>query len=375
MIVLGGHVQGLGICRLLGGISIPVVVIDDSRLNLARHSKYCYKSFVSRLENIVRLLQSPGFRDKYKGWLILPTNDHHVKCLSQNISELAENYIVGCAEWNKVEHFYKKSLSYPLAAKLNIPVPKTVVVEGIEATRKTIGEFKFPAIIKPSIMQDFYELYHKKVIKCGTAEHVISCLDKMPETFLNGNLLIQEIIPGDSRNLYSVGMNISRDKVIDAITARRARQHPLEFGNSTTFAETVELPVLGDYAKTILSAVDYEGLAEVEFKYDYRDRQFKFLEVNPRSWKWHLLAYRANIPLLENYVRTKFGMDVLYSDQRNAQWKHGLLDLPVRLGLLRKKINIPEHSYPEIQAVWSWTDPWPGLFELLYLPLNVLKRG
>lgn len=375
MIVLGGHVQGLGICRVLGSLSIPVVVIDDTNSNLARHSKYCSKFFVRRLENLIHLLHSPGFRSRYKDWLVLPTNDHHVKCLSKNKDELAFHYKVGCAGWDEVKHFYNKSLSYPLAANLGIPVPKTVVVEGIEATRKTIGEFKFPVIIKPSVMQDFYELYHKKVIKCGTAEHVISCLSRMPRAFLKGNLLIQEIIPGDSYNLYSVGMNISRDKVINAITARRARQHPLEFGNSTTFAETVELPVLGDFAKTILSAVGYEGLAEVEFKYDYRDRQFKFLEVNPRTWKWHLLAYRANIPLLENYVLMKFGLDTICLGQRSAQWKHGLLDIPVRLGLRMKKINIPEPHYPEIQAVWSWTDPWPGLFELLYLPLNIVKRG
>ncbi len=374
VIVLGGHVQSLGICRLLGGMSISAILIDDTRSNLARHSKCCSKFFFCQQRDLVQILQSSQFQNEYKGWLVLPTNDHHVKLLGENKSQLEAHYIVGCSDWDKIIHFYEKSLSYPLAAKLGIPVPRTVVVEGIVSTRNILGDFTFPVIIKPSVMQDFYELYHKKVIKCDTPEQVIICLSRMPTAFLNGNLLIQEIIPGDSSNLYSVGMNITRDRVIDSITARRARQHPLDFGNSTTFAETVELPILGDYAKRILSAVGYEGLAEVEFKYDQRDRKFKFLEVNPRTWKWHTLTYMAGIPLLENYVRMRFGLDTLLSQQQSAQWKHSLLDIPVRWGLRLKKLDISDQGYPEIRAVWSWSDPLPGLFELLYLPLNIIKR-
>ena len=44
-IVLGGHVQGLGIVRILGRDNIPVIVIDNTKANLAKHSKYCHKFY------------------------------------------------------------------------------------------------------------------------------------------------------------------------------------------------------------------------------------------------------------------------------------------------------------------------------------------
>ena len=41
VIVLGGHVQGLGIIRIFGKNNIPCVLLDSTGINIARHSKYC----------------------------------------------------------------------------------------------------------------------------------------------------------------------------------------------------------------------------------------------------------------------------------------------------------------------------------------------
>ena len=58
-IILGGHVQALGIVRILGQRSIPVIVVDSSRYSLARRSKFCTAFFLvsdeGKLQQMVEL--------------------------------------------------------------------------------------------------------------------------------------------------------------------------------------------------------------------------------------------------------------------------------------------------------------------------------
>lgn len=82
------------------------------------------------------------------------------------------------------------------------------------------------------------------------------------------------------------------------LTACRMRQHPIDFGNATTYAEVSDSPEPVVYAEKLLAAAGYSGLCEVEFKRDARDGTFKLLEVNPRTWKWHAIADKAGTPFI-----------------------------------------------------------------------------
>ena len=149
------------------------------------------------------------------------------------------------------------------------------------------------------------------------------------------DLLVQELIPGDSYNQYSVGLFAIHGEIKESIIARRARQHPIDFGNATTFAETVDVQVLKEYAAKIMRRTEYNGLAEVEFKFDIRDGLYKFLEVNPRTWKWHTLAKSANIPILER-MYTHYSGEALNVQgvSGHATWQDLITDLPTIANLL-----------------------------------------
>ena len=47
VIVIGGHVQGLGIIRSLGSKGIPVILIDSEALSLGMFSRFTNKVFCS----------------------------------------------------------------------------------------------------------------------------------------------------------------------------------------------------------------------------------------------------------------------------------------------------------------------------------------
>ena len=114
--------------------------------------------------------------------------------------------------------------------------------------------------------------------------------NKAIEIIPNNEVIIQDIIPGSSEHQYSVCFMFDGEKPLVTLSARRARQHPPDFGNATTYAVTIEIPEIIKFGIEILKKVHYIGVCEVEFKFDSRDNNFKFLEVNPRTWKWHSIA-------------------------------------------------------------------------------------
>jgi D-aspartate ligase len=64
--------------------------------------------------------------------------------------------------------------------------------------------------------------------------------------------------------------------------ARRTRQLPVDFGRGSTFVETLDNEDIEDAAVRFLHSINYDGVVEIEFKFDDRERCFKLLDVNPR---------------------------------------------------------------------------------------------
>jgi len=172
-----------------------------------------------------------------------------------------------------------------------------------------------------------------------------------------------------------VGIFFDRDKSYNHLVGRRKRQHPIDFGNATTFAETVDIPILVEYAKKILTKAKFWGICEVEFKYDVRDGKYKFLEVNPRTWKWHLISEASQIPfLLSIYKYLNDGNAIVKKDYQNAGWRDIVTDLPIILIMMIKNIFKRSETKNVVSAVANLKDIKPFLYQLILLPYLFFKR-
>jgi len=165
------------------------------------------------------------------------------------------------------------------------------------------------------------------------------------------------------------------------MVVRRTRQHPPEFGRASTFVESTSSELLESLSERFLRAIDYYGLAELEFKLDPRDGEYKLLDVNARTWGYHSLGYRAGVDF--PYL--------LFSDQLQSATKQGrgqsgiswirfLTDLPTALSqICSGTLTLIEYlrtlRNADVEAVFSREDPLPGLAELILLPYLAVKRG
>jgi len=273
IIVLGGHVQALGILRILGREGIPGIIIDSTKINISRHSKYCKEFILCDEENIISLLLDLGKNKKHENWLIMPTSDNHVKQLSVNKLQLEKYFKVSTDAWDKVQVFFNKKNTYSLLDNIGVSYPQTYFPNSSEDLENL--KIEFPCIIKPAVVQDFYRKTKTKVFICNNKLELIKNYDKASNIIPKDEIIIQEIIHGSSENQYSACFLMQDNEPIVQLVARRKRQHPLDFGNATTYAETTNCSSLIESSLKILRSVGYNGICEVEYKYDEKTKEFK----------------------------------------------------------------------------------------------------
>jgi len=375
VIVLGGHVQGLGIIRIYGENEIPCILLDDTSINIARHSRYCLQFFKYSKGKLLNYLFDFSRKREYRNWLLIPTNDYQVEVLSKNKNELSKYYKVSVDNWEVVEKCYNKILTYQIALDCGIDIAPTYFPKNISEIESI--EIKYPCIIKPAIMYKFYSKIKRKVLKCNNKFELIENYKKAGEIIPHDEIIIQEVIPGDSENQYSACFLYDGDKPLVSLAARRKRQHPLDFGNATTYAETIFNDKLIKLSKILLNKINYKGVCEVEFKYDSRDGVYKFLEINPRTWKWHYIAKTAESDFLLNLYRLAFNLNLKVSNSwKETAWKHLLTDFFVIIEMFFKGKAITKSSKSKntVYAVYDNKDIKPFVYEKLYFPYLLISR-
>jgi D-aspartate ligase len=374
-VVLGGDYQGLGIVRSLGRHGIPVCVIDDEP-SVARHSRYAsYALRVPTLLDEAEVLESlfdAADRWGLEGWVLFPTRDEIVVAISQHRNELEARFRVPTPPWESVNWAWDKRLTYQLAGELGLPAPRTWRFEDRADLASVVQHL--PLVIKPAIKEHFIYTTNVKAWRANTREELEKLFWRAAAIVSPQEVMVQELIPGDGRCQFSYCGFFKDGHSIATMVARRWRQRPAEFGRSSTFVETVELPELEELASTFLAHIDYYGLVEIEFKIDERDGEYKLLDVNPRTWGYHSLGPRAgaDFPLL--LFRDQLGLAVdPVRASAGVTWVRLSTDLPTALPELLSR-RLPWRQYlrslfsADAEGLFERDDPLPALTEFALLP-------
>ena len=379
VIVIGDHVQALGVIRSLGKRGIPVYLFHDKNLCIGRFSRYTkrYMRIPSPgnesefMDFMIKLAK----KDQTKGWILMPTNDVAVYTLSKHKEILEEYYRVSTPSWDIVRLAYNKKLTYQTAEKNDIPIPKTIYPENLDALNEISHNIDFPVIIKPAIVDHFYTKTKTKVFKANTKEELVHAYIEASHIIDPSEIMVQEVIPGGPDNLYSFCSFFKDGEVIGMCIGRRRRQRPMDFGNASTFVESVYVPELMELGTHFLKAMNYYGLSEVEFMKDPRDDKFKLLEINARTWLWHSLAIHCGVDFPYILYKDMVGDEVvpITSFKENVKYIHIYTDLGVVIKeVLKGKMRLNDYfaslNGEKKFAVFSLDDPLPFIAETLMLP-------
>jgi len=374
-VVIGGDHPGLAIARSLGRRGIPVYVIDD-QYSISKFSRYT--SRVIRAADLrdpqktVDSVMEIGHRYGLKDWALFPTRDETVMAFSLHRERLAAFFRVTTPEWESTRHVWNKNNTYKLAGQLGIPTPQTWNVRGIEELPSLYH--RLPLAIKPAIKENFFYATGAKAWRAETPEQLNALFDAAVHNINLSEILIQEIVPGDGNCQFSYCAFVRDGSVHSALTAKRLRQHPREFGRAASYVETADLQEIEELSQRFLRALNFYGLVEVEFKQDPRDGQYKLLDVNARAWGFHGLGQVAGVDFPYLLFADQLGHPVESCRGRTGVgWMRLLTDVPTSLaemfrGYLSLSSYIQSIRRTKTESVFSWQDPLPSLAEFVLLP-------
>lgn len=371
VVVLGSDFKALGVIRSLGRHGIPAIVVD-SQPRSAWFSRYVTRRFSwhGSMEDpeFANYLLQIGRDHQLQDWMLVAAQDDAVGVVAQNRDALAMVYQPTTPSWDVVRWAFDKRLTDRMARQVGVPYPGTWYPA--RETDLDRLDLRFPVIIKPAIS---IRMQHSARLKALPASNLVE-LHEQYRTATNlvsaDEIMVQEVIPGGGASQVSVATFCVDGEIAQAMTARRRRQYPIDYGLGSCFVESVHLPELFGPAERVLHHMRASGLVEVEFKQDPRDGIFKLLDINIRPWGWHTLCIACGLDLPYIQYQHMAGIPTPQLEPRyGTRWIRSATDVLAGIQEMRAGITTP-WSYAlslfgrNTYSVLNWRDPLPALGDL-----------
>jgi D-aspartate ligase len=375
-LVLGGNLNGLTIARSLGRQGVPVWVATSLNIKLASYSRYTHRTLFwpnGDCEAQVSYLLDLAARHNLDGWVLFPTSDESAALLSKFHVALSCRYRVSTPTWDILQWAYDKRLTYRLAAQEKVEHPVTIY----PASESDLDACAFPAILKPAAHVAVNRFTAAKAWPVANREELLARYREARELIPPDLILLQERIPGGGESQFSYAALCRDGQPIASLTARRTRQYPVDFGYSSSFVETLDVPEIVAPSRRLLAAIRYTGVVEIEYKFDARNGRYKLLDINPRLWTWSALGGRAGIDFPYLLWRMMMSKEVAEQTGRNGvRWMRVSTDSPAAVHeMLRGRLSLGTYlrsfRTPVQFALMAADDPLPGLLDL---PLFAYKH-
>jgi predicted ATP-grasp superfamily ATP-dependent carboligase len=289
--------HALALTRSLGAKGIGVTACEDRRLAKSFYSQFCRDSFVypcprTSVSQFVDRVVERANTGNYD--VLFPMTEKAMLPLSLQRHRLSPSVKMPIPTHEAIVRAFDKAAILELADALCIPTPKTVKVDaetGLRAAAKRLG---FPLAMKSSTSERMTE--DDRILPTSSTRYVFGGDDLEHQygrmELSSGPKLLQEFVPGEGYGIFA----LFNDGKPRAWFAHRRLRDVVATGSGSAFRESI--PIDGhmkEYAERLLTALQWHGVAMVEFKLDSRDDVPKLMEVNGRFWNSLPLAIAAGV--------------------------------------------------------------------------------
>lgn len=377
-IVLGSDYRALGVVRSLGRHGIPVCVVasgDDRLAAFSRYARDCCE-WPDETEERLSLLDELAQAEEQR-WALIPSADESAAFVARHHARLAERLVLTTPPWPVFEWAYDKRRTHDLAREAHVDYPWTMYPS--DRAELEAAELRFPLILKPALKPELNRFTAAKAWRCDGLETLLARYDEARRLIDPELLMVQQLVSGGGGAQLSFAALADCGVVRHALTARRTRQYPPDFGRASTFVETVDAPEIEEPSRRLIEASGFTGLLEIEYKVDGDGRPL-LLDMNARIWGWQSLCGRAGVDFpwllwLELQGATRAPVRA----RTGVRWIRLSTDVPTSLKELGAG-RMPARAYlrsllpPHEGAVFARDDPWPGVLELPLLLRTLARR-
>lgn len=379
VIILNLFYTGLGIARNLSGYGIRIVGLSADRKGYGRFSRFCEVRFApnSHEEPVELKEYLLAITKELPGAVIFPTRDADVLFLDTYREELAPHYRLAIPAHDALMKVVDKAALVETAERVGVPVPRTLVVRGPREIPQILEKVGYPCVVKPVKSVDWRKGNNWQKVG-GRKAYLAANEAKFREEYdrvasITPELLVQEWIPGPTEQIVILGGYVGDNGTpIAYFTARKLVQSPDDFGTGC-IVEMVSIPELMEPTIRLCRALNYRGMAEVEYKKDDRTGEYKVIEINTRHWDWHRLGMANNVNVSWaaycDLTGAKYAPQIT-AEPRTSKWIADDATLTYFLnGLYYRQIHVKTFlkklSGRRQYGIFDWSDPLPSLYNFL----------
>ncbi|MCW8934283.1 MAG: ATP-grasp domain-containing protein [Gammaproteobacteria bacterium] len=344
----GNTLPGLAITRSLGKAGHEVIVGYQEKKCLAGYSKYCssqciYPSPIKNTNSFIQFIAD--FVELNEIEAVIPVTDITTLPITKN-KHLLNNCKIPFANYDVVDTAANKASIIETARKLNIDIPESIIIDNYKQLKERKITIPFPLVIKPArsrVLTDQGWLF-TTVTYANDPEDLDNQLSKYPDKIFP--VILQEKIVGPGLGIF---MCFDKGKSIAAFSHKRLREKPPSGGVSVLRMSVPLDPLALSFSENLLSEINWQGIAMVEYKIDNRDNRPKLMEINGRFWGSLQLAIHAGVDfpkLLVDSLDNRIIEPVkTYNYGVKTRWLWGDIDaLLIRLLKSTKSQLLPKDS-------------------------------
>ena len=279
---------------------------------------------------------------------------------------------LGIFQENIVNRVLDKSVTLDIARKCGLRVPQTFTVTDSPQLAQQASHLRFPVILKPGEKVRHEEF---KVRRLDSANEIARIFPG--HRVFSPAMLLQEYCPGEG---LGVEILIHDGECVAVFQHRRLKELPYTGGVGVVAVSEAPDPELVRSSMTLLRALEWEGVAMVEFRHDPVNRSTSLLEVNGRYWGTLSLAIQAGVDFPFYHWQVAHGqrprVPPHYAVGLRCRWTAGYIRrlrniLPTcffsrtSASSRRDLLGSPRDFASSVRDfLWSDSDPMPALFEL-----------
>jgi protein-tyrosine-phosphatase/predicted ATP-grasp superfamily ATP-dependent carboligase len=346
---------------------------------------------------------------EFKDWLrdqayrgafdaVLPVTEASVVGVAAVRKELPSEVLPILPNDTALQYTLSKFNSTRMALSLGMICPSTIFISDGTQTGRQHGELSglhYPIVIKTDNYQTPEGVYEpgRTFIAANTdeAKRVLQSLEH-----LNTRIIAQQFVPGSGAGAF-----ILRFARTTHLRFAHRRLHEVPYtGGASSLRESCHDDELTSLGETILDAIDYEGVAMVEFRRGASDGKLYFLEINGRLWGSLALALHSGVDfptaLIECHqngrptkspshyrsgikCRNVLPGELSYLQSIfRANTLHAASSAPSRIRAVLEFFALSLN--PTIRQDWFWwSDPLPGILQawgtLTWFANRMLQKG
>ncbi|MGZ6708642.1 MAG: carboxylate--amine ligase [Solirubrobacteraceae bacterium] len=291
-----GRGSAIAVMRSLGRRGVHVVAADHDPRSPGFRSRYVarrllYPDPLSSPGAVVDLLHAEAAAGRID--LVVPVSDEVLLPLARQRERFAGLCALAIPDDRALAQVVDKAATLELARRVGVPVPRTAIVHSAAAAAAAAPELGWPVVLKPAVSRmlhdgavDRFEVTYADT-PAALAEAMAPLEGRCP-------VLLQEHVPGEG---HGVELLLDHGRTLIAFQHRRLHEVPITGGASALREGVPVEPEMLDHAQRLLGALDWTGLAMVEFRVGASGPVL--MEVNGRIWGSLPLAVRsgADFPL------------------------------------------------------------------------------